>query len=78
VGVNISVSKFLLAICLGLLIGAVSGVLIDKIFGVHLLGSNLLKEALILEFYMIKIEIQITPASLIGLVVSGYLVIKKG
>jgi len=75
---NISVSKFLLAIGLGLLIGAVSGVLLDKIFGVHLLGSNLLKEALILEFYIIKIEIQITPASLIGLVVSGYLVIKKG
>jgi hypothetical protein len=76
--VNISVSKFLLAIGLGLLIGAVSGVLIDKIFGLHMLGANLLKEALILEFYIIKIEIQITPASLIGLVVSGYLVIKKG
>jgi len=76
--VNISVSKFLLSIGLGLLIGAVSGVLFDKVFGIHLLGLNLLKEALILEFYIIKIEIQITPASLIGLVVSGYLVIKKG
>ena len=75
---NISVSKFLLAIGLGLLIGAVSGVLLDKIFGVHLFGANLLKEALFIEFYIIKIEIQITPASLVGLVVSGYLVIKKG
>jgi predicted membrane chloride channel (bestrophin family) len=75
---NIPISKFLLAIGLGLFIGAVSGVLLDKLFGLHLLGANLLKEALLLEFYIIKIEIQITPASLIGLVVSGYLVIKKG
>ena len=72
------VIRFLLVAGLGLLIGAVSGVLLDRLIGTSLFSIPLLKNALLIEFYIIKIEIQITPASLIGFVVSGYLVIKKG
>jgi predicted membrane chloride channel (bestrophin family) len=72
------VIRFLLVTGLGLLIGAVLGVLLDRLLGSSLFSLPLLKDAFLLEFYIIKIEIQITPASLLGFVVSGYLVIKKG
>ena len=72
------VIRFLLVAGLGLLIGAVLGVLLDRLLGSSLFSLPLLKDAFLLEFYIIKIEIQITPASLVGFVVSGYLVIKKG
>ena len=72
------VVKFFSVTGLGLLIGAVLGVLLDKLFGSQVFSLPLLKDAFLLEFYIIKIEIQLTPASLFGFVVSGYLVIKKG
>jgi len=76
--VNGSIGKFFLSCFLGLLIGAVLGVLLDRMMGASILSFNLLKSPIHLEFYIILVEIQITPASLIGLVVSGYLVLKKG
>ncbi len=72
------VIRFLLVAGMGLLIGAVLGVLLDRLLGSSLFSLPLLKDAFLIEFYIIKIEIQITPASLLGFVVSGYLVIKKG
>jgi hypothetical protein len=70
--------NLLLVLFLGLLAGAVAGVVVDRLLGSVLLSKFLLKEPLSLELYIIKVEIQLTPASLIGFVVSGYLALKKG
>ena len=70
--------QVLLASVLGLFIGAVAGVIVDKFIGDELFSINLLQEAIKLELYIIKVEIQLTPASLIGLVVTAYFTIKKG
>jgi len=56
----------------------VAGALVDKILNLHMLSKYLLREAISFELYIIKIEIQLTPAALVGMVVTGYLVIKKG
>jgi len=70
--------NLLLVLFLGLLAGAVAGVVLDRLFGTLLLSKFLLSEPLLLELYIIKVEIQLTPASLVGLVASGYLALKKG
>jgi len=77
-GLNHSIGKFFLVCFLGYLIGTVSGILLDRSLGMSFFSLFLLKESLRFEFYTILFEIQITPASLMGLVVSGYLAIKKG
>ncbi|MCB1143432.1 MAG: hypothetical protein H7A24_16365 [Leptospiraceae bacterium] len=71
-------SFLLLASLVGLFIGAVAGSILDTVFHIHFFSKDLLTESLKLDFYIIKIEMQLTPASLLGLVVTGYLVIKKG
>lgn len=75
---KVSIGNLLIALILGLFIGAVAGVLVDRILSIHMLSKYLLKEAIQFELYIIKIEIQLTPAALVGMVVTGYLVIKKG
>ncbi|TGK00955.1 hypothetical protein EHO59_13630 [Leptospira semungkisensis] len=70
--------KIALAIFLGALAGAVVGVIIDRIFGVNFLSVYLLQEPVRLELYVIKVEAQVTPASLIGLVATLFFVLKKG
>ncbi|MCE9500494.1 MAG: hypothetical protein K8R21_08360 [Leptospira sp.] len=75
---KVSISNLIIALILGLFIGAVAGVLLDKILGTNLFSLFLFKEPVILELYIIKVEIQLTPASLVGSVVIGYLVLKKG
>ncbi|EPG74987.1 hypothetical protein LEP1GSC058_1575 [Leptospira fainei serovar Hurstbridge str. BUT 6] len=70
--------KIALAIVLGSLAGAVVGVLLDRLLGVHFLSVYLLQEAVRLELYVIKVEVQVTPASLLGLVATLFFVLKKG
>ena len=72
------IGNLLIVLVLGLFIGAVSGVIIDKLTGKEFLSVYLLKQPLILELYIIKVEIQLTPASIIGLVVTAYFALKKG
>jgi hypothetical protein len=60
------------------MIGAVAGSIIDSIFAIDFFGKFLLKEALSFKFYIIKIEMQLTPASLLGSVAFVYFVIKRG
>lgn len=72
------IGKLLVVLVLGLFIGAVSGAIIDKLTGKEFLSVYLLKEAIVLELYIIKVEIQLTPASIIGLVVTAYFALKKG
>ncbi|MCR1794784.1 MULTISPECIES: hypothetical protein [Leptospira] len=71
-------AKIALAIFLGTLAGAVVGVIIDNVFGVHILSVYLLQEPVRLELYVIKVEAQVTPASLLGLVATLFFVLKKG
>ncbi|MCX7999099.1 MAG: hypothetical protein N3A69_09145 [Leptospiraceae bacterium] len=54
------------------------GIILDRIFGVSLFAYPILSEPWGLNFYIIKIEVQLTPASLLGMAVIGYLVMKKG
>lgn len=75
---KVSLGNFLLALVLGLFIGAVAGNLVDRVLDLHFFSNFILKEPIRFELYIIKIEIQLTPASLAGMVVTGYLVIKKG
>jgi len=75
---KVSIGNFLIALILGLFIGAVAGSLVDKILNLQMLSKALLSEAIRFELYIIKIEIQLTPAALVGMVVTGYLVIRKG
>ena len=63
---------------LGLLMGAVVGSALDKILSMTLLNKHLLSDPISFEFYIIQVGIQLTPASLIGLVVVLFLVLKKG
>ncbi|EKS10299.1 hypothetical protein LEP1GSC171_3082 [Leptospira santarosai str. HAI1380] len=55
-----------------------TGVILDRLTGVSFFSSYLLQEAIQIELYVIKIELQFTPASLIGLVATLYFVLKKG
>ncbi|EMG20610.1 hypothetical protein LEP1GSC029_0979 [Leptospira interrogans str. 2002000626] len=55
-----------------------TGVILDRLTGVPFFSSYLLREAIKFELYVIKVEIQFTPASLIGLVATLYFVLKKG
>lgn len=70
--------NILLVLVLGLFVGAVSGVIIDRLFQVDFFSKGLFSEPFQLELYIIQVGIQLTPASIIGLVVSGYLALKKG
>ncbi|EMY76584.1 hypothetical protein LEP1GSC060_0376 [Leptospira weilii serovar Ranarum str. ICFT] len=55
-----------------------TGVILDRLTGVSFFSSYLLREAIKFELYVIKVEIQFTPASLMGLVATLYFVLKKG
>lgn len=66
---------------LGLLIGSVLGSLLDKLLEVQIFSYSLFKKPITLDLYILNIiqgEIRLTPASLVGLVVTVYLVYKKG
>ncbi|BDA77853.1 hypothetical protein LPTSP3_g07830 [Leptospira kobayashii] len=70
--------NLLLVLFLGLMAGAVAGVVIDRLLGTVFLSKFLFESPVNFELYIVKVEIQLTPASLIGLVASGYLALKKG
>lgn len=70
--------NLLLVLFLGLMAGAVAGVVIDRLLGTVFLSKFLFESPVHFELYIVKVEIQLTPASLIGLVASGYLALKKG
>ncbi|ASV11125.1 MULTISPECIES: hypothetical protein [Leptospira] len=72
------IGKIALILLLGFFAGAVTGVILDRLTGVSFFSSYLLQEAIQIELYVIKIELQFTPASLIGLVATLYFVLKKG
>ncbi|AOP33500.1 MULTISPECIES: hypothetical protein [Leptospira] len=72
------IGKIALILLLGFFAGAVTGVILDRLTGVSFFSSYLLREAIKFELYVIKVEIQFTPASLIGLVATLYFILKKG
>lgn len=70
--------NLLLVLILGLLVGAVAGVILDSLFKIDFFAKGLFQDPFSLELYIIKVEIQLTPASIVGLVASAYLALKKG
>lgn len=70
--------NLLLVLFLGLMAGAVAGVVLDRLLGTTYLSRFLFESPVSFELYIIKVEFQLTPASIIGLVASGYLALKKG
>ncbi|MCG6149787.1 hypothetical protein CH354_12295 [Leptospira levettii] len=70
--------NLLLVLFLGLMAGAVAGVVLDRLFGTNTLSRFLFESPVSFELYIIKVEFQLTPASIVGLVASGYLALKKG
>ncbi|MCZ8155945.1 MAG: hypothetical protein O9264_07490 [Leptospira sp.] len=72
------IGNLLLVLFLGLMAGAVAGVVLDRLLGTTYLSQFLFTTPVSLELYIFKVEIQLTPASLVGLVASGYLALKKG
>jgi len=72
------IGNLFLVLVLGLFIGAISGIILDRLIGIHFFSMFLFDQPFVLELYIIKVGIQLTPASLIGIVVTGYLALKKG
>ena len=72
------IGNTILVLALGLLAGAVAGNILDRFLGTSFLSNFLFENPFVLELYIIKVEIQLTPASLIGLVVTAYFALKKG
>jgi len=67
-----------LVLILGLFAGAVAGVILDRILQIDFFSRGIFESPFQLELYIIQVGIQLTPASIIGLVVSAYLALKKG
>lgn len=72
------IGNLFLILILGLFVGAVAGVILDRLIQVEFFAKELFDKPFTLELYIIQVGIQLTPASIIGLVVSGYLALKKG
>ena len=74
-----SISFVIVVLILGLFIGAVAGSLISRVFGLAFLDHALIGPFTVAnDFYVIKnLELQLTPASLLGLVIAGWLVYRS-
>ncbi len=75
-----SISFIILMLLLGFLLGAVMGSLIETIFGLSFLNRNILPNGgwEIKDFYVIrKLNLQITPASILGVIISIYFLYKQ-
>ena len=70
-----SISFTFLVLVLGLFIGAVAGSLLSRVFGIDFLNHSLFGTLTVArDFYLIKtLELQLTPAGLLGLVLAGWL-----
>ena len=76
-----SISFVIVVLFLGLLIGTVSGSLLEQVFGLNVLNQSLLEtsDGLINDFYLInRLDIRFTPAGLMGLLLTIWLLYKKG
>jgi len=75
-----SISFVLIVLILSMLIGAVAGSLLSQVFGLEFLDWHILPSSfkIVRDFYIIKnIELQLTPASLLGLVIAVWFLIKR-
>ncbi|MCB1156823.1 MAG: hypothetical protein H7A25_13020 [Leptospiraceae bacterium] len=72
-----SIGETLFILFMGLLIGAVLGILLDRFLGKSFFSVNLLPEPVYLELYIIKLEIQLNAGSIIGLLLVSYITFKK-
>ena len=78
---KISISFVILALTLGLWIGGVAGSLLHRVFGLEILDVSLFGDSLnlISNFYLItRLEVRITPAAVLGFIITAILLYKKG
>lgn len=73
-----SISFIFLVLVLGLFIGTVAGSLLARVFGLEILNHSLFGGLVIArDFYLVKnLELQFTPAGLLGLVLTAWLLYK--
>jgi hypothetical protein len=77
---KLSVSFVVLMLLLGTWGGAIAGSLLSRVFGLDFLVVELLpgRGIQVRDFYILKnLELQLNPAALIGLVVTGWLLYRK-
>ncbi|MEQ8353510.1 MAG: hypothetical protein RH862_18690 [Leptospiraceae bacterium] len=78
---KLSISFAILTIILCAFLGSVAGSLLHRVFGLAFLDFSLTGEPLTVakDFYIIKIlEVTVTPGALIGVLLGGWLLYKKG
>lgn len=78
--VKYSISFVLAVLVLGLLIGAVAGSLMERIFGLGFLNLGLFTDpvTVIEDFYVVtKLEIQLTSGGLLGFVIAAYMLYRN-
>ncbi len=76
-----SISFVLIILIFGLFTGAVFGSLLEQVFGIGFLNIEIFSSPVKIaeNFYILKnLELQLTPASLLGLVVAGWFLYKRG
>ncbi len=77
---KLSVSFAVLMLLLGTFGGAIAGSLLSRVFGLDFLVLELLpgRGIQVKDFYILKnLELQLTPAALIGLIGTGWLLYRK-
>ncbi|MBI3394827.1 MAG: hypothetical protein HY042_03230 [Spirochaetia bacterium] len=76
---RIPISFVIIALFLGMFVGAVAGSLAYQVFGLELLNKPLGSTWRVAEdFYLIKrLEVQITPGSVLGLLITGWLIYRR-
>lgn len=76
-----SISFVILALILGLFIGAVTGSLIHQVFGLTMLNTPMFGQSFTVaeNFYILKrLEVELSPAAVIGFIITALILYKKG
>lgn len=78
---KLSISFIVVALVLGSMIGAVAGSLLAQVFGLDILNSSIMGEysPVLEDFYIVEsLQIRVTPAALLGFIITVALLYKKG
>jgi hypothetical protein len=78
---KMSISFVFVTLILGLFLGTVMGSLLSQVFGMDFLNRSIFGQSITMaeNFYVFKrLDITITPASLIGLILTIVFLYKKG
>jgi hypothetical protein len=76
-----SIGFVVLVLVFGMFLGAALGSLLQQVFGFGWLNQDLFSSPveMVRDFYIIeRLEVQLTPGSLLGLIAAGWILYKKG